>query len=152
MISTNSGWLKNSKWFISLYDFRMERDPLPPTGWHKNSKWFTPSMISERGLTPAPFIKRSSIKLFLWSSRVLGFRVNHPFQEPLTHICDLEAGYGGCLGSKLWWGGTGIQTPDLLHVSQESQPLRYGGRPFKKSLFLDDPQQQQLPPQVKRES
>ncbi len=32
--------------------------------------------------------------LFL-SSRVLGFRVHHPFQGPLTHLCDLEAGYGG---------------------------------------------------------
>ncbi len=29
------------------------------------------------------------------SSRVLGFRVHHPFQGPLTHLCDLEAGYGG---------------------------------------------------------
>ena len=29
-------------------------------------------------------------------------------------------GVWGCLGSKLLWGGTGIQTPDLLHASQES--------------------------------
>ena len=29
-------------------------------------------------------------------------------------------GVWGCLGSKLWWGGTGIWTRDLLHASQES--------------------------------
>ncbi len=32
--------------------------------------------------------------LFFLTSRVLGFRVHHPFQGPLTHLCDLEAGYG----------------------------------------------------------
>ncbi len=26
---------------------------------------------------------------------MLGFPVHHPFQGPLTHLCDLEAGYGG---------------------------------------------------------
>ena len=26
---------------------------------------------------------------------MLGFRIHHPFQGPLTHHCDLEAGYGG---------------------------------------------------------
>ncbi len=26
---------------------------------------------------------------------MLGFHVHHPFQGPLTHLCDLEAGYGG---------------------------------------------------------
>ncbi len=26
---------------------------------------------------------------------MLGFRVHHPFQGPLTHLCNLEAGYGG---------------------------------------------------------
>ncbi len=32
---------------------------------------------------------------FFLSSRLLGFWVHHPFQGPLTHLCDLEAGYGG---------------------------------------------------------
>ena len=32
---------------------------------------------------------------FFLPSRVLGFPVHHPFQGPLTHLCDLEAGYGG---------------------------------------------------------
>ncbi len=45
------------------------------------------------------------------------FGVHHPTWPlffvgggPLTHLCDLEAGYdyGGCLGFKLWRGGTGI--------------------------------------------
>ncbi len=58
--------------------------------------------------------------IFFWSSRVLGFRVHHPFPGPVAHLCDLEGGYGGVLGSKLWWGGTGIRTPDLLHASRES--------------------------------
>ncbi len=40
----------------------------------------------------------------------------------------------GCLGSKLWWGGTGIRTPDLRHASQELQPLRYGSRLLKNLL------------------
>ncbi len=52
---------------------------------------------------------RISVGVFLWSSHpplfsrgrfflsswVLGFRVHHPFQGPLTHLCDLEAGYEG---------------------------------------------------------
>ncbi len=33
-------------------------------------------------------------RCFFGSSRVLGFRVHHPFQGPLTHLCDLEAGLG----------------------------------------------------------
>ncbi len=40
---------------------------------------------------------------FFWSSRVLGFRVHHPFR----HLCNLEAGYRGD-GLQSWWGGTGI--------------------------------------------
>ncbi len=38
---------------------------------------------------------------------------------PWTHLCDLEAGYGGD-GLQSWWGGTGIWTRNLLHASQES--------------------------------
>ncbi len=32
---------------------------------------------------------------YFFPSQVLGFPVHHPFQGPLTHLCDLEAGYGG---------------------------------------------------------
>ena len=67
---------------------------------------------------------------------MLGFRVHHPFQGPLTHLCDLEAGYGGCLGSKLfWWGSTGIRTPDLLLESQECNHYATGGPPLILTLF-----------------
>ena len=53
------------------------------------------------------------------------FSVHHP-TWPLSGggILDTSLQPGGrvwgCLGSKLWWGGTGIQTLDLLHASQES--------------------------------
>ncbi len=39
-------------------------------------------------------------------------------------------GVRGCLGSKLWWGGTGIRTPDLLLESQECNHYATGAAPF----------------------
>ncbi len=56
-------------------------------------------------------------------------------------------GVWGCLGSKLWWGGTGIRTPDLLLESQECNHYATGAAPetsfilifkkcAKKSFFL----------------
>ncbi len=42
-------------------------------------------------------------------SRVLGSRVHHPFQRPLTHLCDLEAGVYVEIGSKLGGAAQGLE-------------------------------------------
>ncbi len=54
----------------------------------------------------------------------LAYTIPHgPFPGGRTLDTSLRpgGGVGGCLGSKLWWGG-GIRTPDLLHAGQESWP------------------------------
>ncbi len=64
----------------------------------------------KRSLSHEPVLNSTKLKLmahyFFLSSQVLGFRVNHPFQRPLTYLCDLEAGYGG-----VWAPNFGGATP-----------------------------------------
>ena len=109
------GWLDN------FFPPDFPRLPLPPI-----------AVMDEKGETLAVHVQskygkgqwppstalnfQTIITLFL-SSRVLGFQAPS-LSGPLTHLCDLEVGYGGD-GIQSWWCGTGIWTPDLLHASQE---------------------------------
>ncbi len=58
-------------------------------------------------------------------------------------------GVWGCLGSKLWWGGTGIWTPDLLLEIQECNHYATGAAPY---WLIIIPNQQQSHPPKKKES
>ena len=71
--------------------------------------------------------EKSPSSFFCVSSRVFGFLCTPSHMAPfggdprtLDTSWRLGGGVWGCLGSKLWWGGTGICTPHLLHPSQES--------------------------------
>ena len=46
------------------------------------------------------------VLFFFLTSRVLSFRAPS-LSGPLTHLCDLQEGYGGD-GLQSWWGSTGI--------------------------------------------
>ncbi len=61
---------------------------------------------------------------FFWSSRVLGFRIHHPFQGPLTHLCDLEAGYGGVWAPNFGGAAQGFEPGTSL--SQECNDYATG--------------------------
>ncbi len=74
----------------------------------------------------ALFSERTNInsnlgRYFFSSSRLLGlWRTPSHMGGALDTSLQPGGGVWGCFGSKLWWGGTGIWTPDLLQVSQES--------------------------------
>ncbi len=72
------------------------RRPLPPRARAASSLVNSAERIPQ--LIPCihqRFDRNSNNTAFFGSSRVFGFRVHHPFQGPLKHLCNLEAGYGG---------------------------------------------------------
>ncbi len=74
--------------------FGIHNTPMPKTGWD----FICLCTCSKNATRCKEFCS--------WWSRVLGFRVHHPFQGPLTYLWDLEAGYGGVWASN--FGGAAL--------------------------------------------
>ena len=75
----------------------------------KNAGWcgLTCGLLRGKFRDKIKLAKNTSVFL---SSRVLSFRVHHPYQGPLTHLCDLEAGYGGVWAPNFGGAAPGFET------------------------------------------
>ncbi len=74
--------------------------------------------------------KREREIVFLVSSRVLAFQRTPSHMAPLlTHLCDLEAGYGGAWAPIFGGAAPGFEPRTYCMRVRSQEPLRYGGRP-----------------------
>ncbi len=66
---------------------------------------------------------------------MLGFRVHHPFQGPLTHLCDLEAGYGGVWAPNFGGAAPGFE-PRTSCLRVRSVTITLQGLPPTMIIFI----------------
>ncbi len=102
-----------------------------------------------------PCTKRNSVSglyktfFFFLSSRVLGFCVHHPFpfQGPLRHLCDLEAGYEDVWAPNFGGAAPGFE-PRTSCLRVRSVTITLRGPPHKTFFFflIYPPKQRKLSP------
>ena len=101
------------EWEKDYSEMSLRASPLPPSRHRK--KTIAPGPFQEQACL---YAHQLSTNLHRWGNYFFVIQGARLSRTPsLSGTLDASLRPGG--GLQTWWGGTGIQTPDLLHASQE---------------------------------